>query len=81
MDLQTAVESPRVHFENDHLDIEYGYSPEEVEKLKLEPHHTLLHWSDLNLFFGGVHVAGRTEDGVFKGFGDPRRSGVVKVVR
>lgn len=80
MNLQEAVESPRVHFENDHLDVEYGYAPEEVEKLLLQDHHTLLHWSDLNLFFGGVHVAGWDDDGVFKGFGDPRRSGVVKQV-
>ncbi len=80
MNLHDAVESPRMHFENHHLDVEYGFSESELKKLHLEDHHSRLHWSDRNLFFGGVHVAGCTDDGVFKGMGDPRRSGVVKVV-
>ena len=71
-----AVARPRLHFEKGHLDLEQGL-PEPVVQALLNqcPDHRL--WPEPNLFFGGVHLAGRLADGSLEGAGDPRRGGVV----
>jgi gamma-glutamyltranspeptidase / glutathione hydrolase len=73
-----AVTSPRIHFEKELLNIEYGYEKKTVDQLtKRFPDHKI--WQRRDLFFGGTHVAGYGPEGYF-GFGDPRRGGVVVVV-
>jgi gamma-glutamyltranspeptidase / glutathione hydrolase len=69
-----AVNHPRIHYENGMLSVEEGFSDDELDDLTGEyPVHKI--WSGKNLFFGGVHIAGRSGNGFF-GAGDPRRGGV-----
>ncbi|MDZ7721178.1 MAG: gamma-glutamyltransferase [Balneolaceae bacterium] len=74
MDLEEAIQSPRIHYENDFLNIEKGFSEEIIDLLtqKYKDHKT---WEPGNLFFGGVHAV-LEKKGEFSGFGDPRRGGV-----
>lgn len=73
MDLETAISSPRLHFEKDLLNIEAGFPAETMtEILSRYPSHHV--WPDINLFFGGVHAAAHTLSGL-TGTGDPRRGG------
>lgn len=76
MRAKTAVDSPRIHFENGLLSIEGGFEADRLTELTAEfPNHKL--WQDRNLFFGGVHVAQRNAaDKSFSGAGDPRRGGI-----
>jgi gamma-glutamyltranspeptidase/glutathione hydrolase len=78
MDLKEAIQAPRIHFENDFLNIEEGFSEEVIEKLSQKfPNHKV--WNAGNLFFGGVHAVS-VKDGQFSGFGDPRRGGFSIIV-
>ncbi len=80
MDLDAAIRAPRLHFEDDLLNVEAGFAPEAVAELtrdfpKQKP------WPPGNMFFGGVHAA--SVDQALKSFvgaGDPRRGGVAVVV-
>lgn len=70
--LKHAIEAPRMHFENGHLDIEPGFSDTELNQLKkANPIHT--EWHNHNLYFGGVNAVqtGQTTASV----GDFRRHG------
>lgn len=70
--LKHAIEAPRMHYENGHLDIEPGFSSESLSQLKkLNPIHT--EWHNHNLYFGGVNAVqtGQTTAAV----GDFRRNG------
>ncbi len=74
MDINNAVNSPRIHFENGTVFIEPGY-PEEVVK-EIEKHYKVVEFKEKNLFFGGVQAV----TGKFTGAGDERRGGyVIKV--
>lgn len=92
---EEAVDRPRVHLENNHLDIE-GSEPasgasEETVTLENKSAQDIglaelasdyphyKLWQQRNLFFGGVHLV-QGAKGVFNGAGDPRRGGVVKYV-
>ncbi len=68
-----AVRRPRVHPEGDGVDVEGGV-PEEAVAALVADGHRLRRWGEMNLFFGGVSVAGRGRDGL-EGAGDPRRGG------
>ncbi len=72
MPLAAAVAAPRIHWENGTLHLEAGQTI---------PNGTvtdaLVHWSDFNMFFGGVHAVKLSEAGTTEGTGDPRRSGTV----
>jgi gamma-glutamyltranspeptidase/glutathione hydrolase len=68
-----AVRRPRVHPEGDGVDVEGGV-PEPAVAALLADGHRLRRWGELNLFFGGVGVAGRGPEGL-DGAGDPRRGG------
>lgn len=70
--LKHAIEAPRMHFENGHLDIEPGFNSSVLDQLKkTNPIHTL--WHNHNLYFGGVNAvqSGLTTNAV----GDFRRNG------
>ena len=68
-----AVRRPRVHPEGDGVDVEGGVPEAAVAALAADG-HSLRRWGELNLFFGGVGVAGRGPDGL-SAAGDPRRGG------
>jgi len=76
--LEDAVCLPRLHFENDFLNIETGFSNDVLSSLfeQYPPHKC---WDARNLFFGGVHSV-EYRDGKFNGVGDPRRGGVCRVL-
>lgn len=73
MTASDAVRRPRVHPEGDGVDVEGGV-PEGVAAALAGDGHRLRRWGEMNLFFGGVSVAGRGRDGL-EGAGDPRRGG------
>ncbi len=69
LELEEAVESPRLHVEGNDLHLEPGFPAESVAALRDDL--TAHHWDHRSMFFGGVHaVAGS------RGAGDPRRGGV-----
>ncbi len=69
--LKTAVERPRMHFEQNHLDLEPGFSSAEIDHFK--DRVEVIQWQDHNLYFGGVNAvqSGQTSAAV----GDFRRHG------
>lgn len=78
MQLEDAVNSPRIHFERGLLNIEDGFQHDEIARLvEMYPQHKI--WQDRNLFFGGTHAVMR-KTRQFVGAGDPRRGGVAKIV-
>lgn len=78
LDLKQAIQSPRIHFENDFLNIEEGFSKSVTDELT-EKYRQHKIWEKGNLFFGGVHAVCE-KNGEFSGFGDPRRGGVTIIV-
>ncbi|NBC33421.1 MAG: Gamma-glutamyltranspeptidase [Alphaproteobacteria bacterium] len=77
--LDRAIESPRLHMEGEHLDIEPGYGEEAVAAARAAARESRL-WTDRSLFFGGVHAVHRTSRGDLDGHGDPRRGGAAATV-
>ena len=73
LDFPDAVRRPRVHPEGDGVDVEGGVPDDCVRALGLAGHR-LRRWGDMNLFFGGVSIAGFGPRGL-SGAGDPRRGG------
>jgi len=73
MDLPAAVARPRVHPEGDGADVEGGVAEAVAAALEADG-HALRRWGAMNLFFGGVAVAGAGPSGL-SGAGDPRRGG------
>lgn len=78
MDLNEAIQAPRVHFENDFLNAEKGFSEDALQLLK-DKYSKHKIWEKENMFFGGTHAISRNGN-QFSGFGDPRRGGVSIVV-
>jgi gamma-glutamyltranspeptidase/glutathione hydrolase len=69
-----AVESPRLHWDGECLQVEPGFDPDVVEALAHRYPVNL--WPERNVYFGGVHaVAPDGQTG-----GDPRRGGSTLVV-
>jgi gamma-glutamyltranspeptidase/glutathione hydrolase len=77
--LGAAVARPRVHPEGDGVDVELGVPEEAVAALAADGHR-IRRWGRMNLFFGGVSVAGLGPSGL-EGAGDPRRGGGAAGVR
>ena len=78
MPLYDAINSPRIHFENDLLNLEPGFDIERVKPV-LDAFQNYKVWQQQNMFFGGVHAVSE-HAGVFHGAGDQRRAGVASVV-
>jgi gamma-glutamyltranspeptidase/glutathione hydrolase len=77
MDVQEAVEAPRVHFEAGAVQAEPGIDDDALDRLAARGYQ-LVHWQERNLFFGGVHAVSRDPStGELRGGGDPRRGGAV----
>lgn len=73
MDFKTAIDSPRLHVEPDHIFIENGFDSDEIRRF-LEGLKDYTIWPEKNLFFGGVHAVQRTSDNL-DAHGDLRRGG------
>jgi gamma-glutamyltranspeptidase/glutathione hydrolase len=79
MEVATAVEAPRVHFEAGAVQAEPGIDPDALAHLEARG-YTIAPWAERNLFFGGVHAVSRNpETGELRGGGDPRRGGAIAV--
>lgn len=76
MSIAEAVDSPRIHWENNKFHVEPGFAAEEVEKLRLSRKEGLTLWENQNMFFGGVNAVLENTDGLISGAGDRRRGGV-----
>ncbi|WP_395174675.1 gamma-glutamyltransferase [Roseibium alexandrii] len=77
--LPEAVEMPRLHVENGHLDVEAGLEQRHLADLiNAFSDHRI--WAEPNMFFGGVHAVQKTGSGEFEGIGDRRREGVAVIV-
>lgn len=77
LSLEQAVHKPRIHLENDFLNIEFGFEQSVLERLTNDyPNNQI--WAEKNLFFGGAHTV--LYDGEYWGTGDPRRGGYSIIV-
>jgi gamma-glutamyltranspeptidase/glutathione hydrolase len=72
LDLQAAVDSPRVHWDGEVVQAEPGLGADVVAALRAR--WPVNEWPSRNLYFGGVHAVAPGQGGA----GDPRRSGVVR---
>ncbi len=80
IDVQKAVEAPRLHFEAGVVQAEPEIDPQALARLEARG-YTVGRWAERNLFFGGVHAVSRNaETGELRGGGDPRRGGATAVV-
>ncbi len=72
--LADAVDAPRIHWDEDHLEVEPGLPPNVVAALReVGP---VNEWPDRSMYFGGVHAVEPGRGGA----GDARRGGTVRVV-
>jgi gamma-glutamyltranspeptidase/glutathione hydrolase len=77
MPAQDAVDSGRIHFEEEVVQAEPGVDPDALTHLE-ERGVPVARWRRHNLFFGGAHIVARDpETGELSGGGDPRRGGAV----
>jgi gamma-glutamyltranspeptidase/glutathione hydrolase len=77
---QSAVDTPRLHVEDDLVDAEPGVDEEALRALEAGGWR-LRRWDERNLYFGGVQLVARDPaTGELSGGGDPRRGGVVASV-
>ena len=81
-DLAEVVKAPRIHLEDQKLRLEtFGRPDGLIEDLRSSceaKEESLICFDDLNLFFGGLHLASGGALGI-GGAGDPRRSGSVTI--
>jgi gamma-glutamyltranspeptidase/glutathione hydrolase len=79
LDVEEAVNAPRVHFEDGAVQAEPGIDEAALERLE-QRGYDVVRWEDRNVFFGGVHAVSRDPStGELRGAGDPRRGGAVAV--
>lgn len=78
MEVEDAVQAPRIHFEGGRLSVEDLFGGNVVRALAAAHADTHV-WEERNLFFGGVHAV-EFDGRCFRGAGDGRRGGVWRVV-
>ncbi len=71
---ELAIQSPRLHFDGEILQLEPGFAPESLAALKQTVPVNI--WQEQSMYFGGVHIVVPGKCGV----GDSRRGGSVAVV-
>ena len=79
MNLDEAVNYPRVHLEDGYLQCEFGYDPESVDKLEAMG-YPVNRWDRRSIYFGGAHSVSLSESNQMAAAGDNRRGGAVSVV-
>jgi gamma-glutamyltranspeptidase/glutathione hydrolase len=72
--VQKAVESPRIHWDGEAMQVEPGFQKESIDALQKNWPVNL--WQAIDVYFGGVHTVVPNKDGG----GDPRRGGAVRVI-
>jgi gamma-glutamyltranspeptidase/glutathione hydrolase len=72
MSVADAVSFPRVHVEQDRLDCEGGFDPDQLDLLE-QAGERLVRFDGLNLYFGGANAVACHADGRLTAAGDPRR--------
>lgn len=74
MDIQAAIDAPRLHWDGNRLQVEPGYATESIAALN--QHFNVNLWSTADMYFGGVHavVPGKA------GGSDHRRGGNVRIL-
>jgi gamma-glutamyltranspeptidase/glutathione hydrolase len=72
MEVQAAIDAPRLHWENEIVYCEPGIDADALEAEGRE----VARFRAANLFFGGAQCVVRAPDGTLTGAGDPRRGGV-----
>jgi gamma-glutamyltranspeptidase/glutathione hydrolase len=77
--IKQAVESPRVHWENNVFSIEPPFN-ETINNNQLPELTKVVFWEQQNMFFGGVHGVIKTDSGYVDGAGDSRRDGAFLIV-
>jgi len=78
LDVEAAVEAPRLHYEAGIVHAEPGIDAGALARLEARGFE-VTRWPELNLYFGGAHAVGRRGDGSLRGGADPRRGGAVAV--
>ena len=76
---QDAVDAPRIHYEAGVLNAEF-FGDVSEPLLKELAGDRLVQFDAPHLFFGGVQLASKLNDGTLCGGGDPRRGGHVIIV-
>jgi gamma-glutamyltranspeptidase / glutathione hydrolase len=74
LDVDEAIERPRVHFDGSHVHCEGGNDRAELDRLAAWGYE-LVRWRRRNLFFGGAAGVEFREDGSLAAAGDSRRGG------
>ena len=72
LDVGTAVNAPRLHWDTDHVEAEPGWDPTLIDALAARWPVNV--WPELDMYFGGVHAVSSTGAS-----GDPRRDGSAHV--
>ena len=80
MDIATAVQAPRLHWERGAMHLEPGYEREAIETQGIGGDDHCTWWQAHNMFFGGVHAVAVGSEGALSGVGDSRRGGACVVV-
>ncbi len=76
-DIESAVQTARLHNEGNELDIEPGLLNDHERHLLMKLGWNLREWQNQSIYFGGVHAITRNAIGQLHGCGDPRRGGAV----
>lgn len=83
--LAEAVAAPRLHFEDDEMQLEGGIASDVADQLEAAGYQ-VNRWHARNMFFGGTHAVAHNSDGDHEkspwlAVGDPRRGGSVAAVK
>jgi gamma-glutamyltranspeptidase/glutathione hydrolase len=76
--LEEAVNAPRLHFEDNKVQLEGGISPQAADQMESAGYITN-RWPEKNMFFGGAHAVAR-EGTLWTAAGDRRRGGSIFIV-
>jgi gamma-glutamyltranspeptidase / glutathione hydrolase len=76
---EEAIEAPRVHLDDDVLQLEGGIPTPTAAALE-EAGYAVNRWAERNLYFGGASAVALLPDGRLEAAGDSRRGGVGVVV-
>lgn len=72
-----AVAAPRLHCEDDRLEVEPGLEGDALGALEAAAApRPLVRWARRNWYFGGTNACARRPDGALEGGADPRRGGL-----
>jgi gamma-glutamyltranspeptidase/glutathione hydrolase len=80
MTVTDAIQAPRVHLEDDVIQLEGGIAQEAADALE-KVGYQVARWGSRNLYFGGASGVVLREGGELEAAGDPRRGGAGVVVK